>query len=633
MGMGPLTEAETFVVDVAQAIKGLTDVGEAAKTAHVHHKNFSDLLKEDFTRSFLTAHAAYDLFKEGLHEGIEMIKEGIAETLQHAQAMQSLDVVLRNVGNTSLSLRHELEEQAKAIEALTGKDDAETIRLAQLAASFGVLPEQIGRFVNASISMSSVVGSAETAMRLLAKSSGEGKEELKKYGIQANDVAHEAGDFRDVLTQVEKQMGNVNDKIPEQVKELNAAKQGWKELKEKMGDVALEIFAWANKPGWQVDNPLLRALGLGWEQQKVAKALAEEKTKELLEIIDHAAHHEEQKKRVITVDPKFIEAIAAQREKVEKEEADAAKKRNAFSEKAGKEGIAATMAFYQQQQELKKTQDAESAKLIAQDRKGDDEAQKVVDDHTLSQGESANEAKLEQERVFWAKKLAVIESNTAYQKQIEQDGVNFAKQIGQQLLSTATSLIKEQLLADTAYTRAVKANAEEQLRIGKSKAEGDAAVAAFETKSSEEATAALAEKTAAVLADIATQAGVKALMYGAEAIGFLVSEEYEKAANAGIAAGLFGAVAVAAGGSAAAINSNRGMTSSESASLASSNTKASKDSAAREAAQTAQRGGSTTQGSVYNIYHMGITGQTEVEQGRELERIRSEFDDTKTGNG
>ncbi len=102
------------------------------------------------------------------------------------------------------------------------------------------------------------------------------------------------------------------------------------------------------------------------------------------------------------------------------------------------------------------------------------------------------------------------------------------------------------------------------------------------------------------------------------------------------AAAAYGIAALAAGGTAAVISSNRGMTAQESSQLQSNADafQAKQDQQARAAAQGAQRGSDAVDGSVQvQVFHLGITGQTEAAQGAELDRIKRQYERTKTGAG
>lgn len=613
-------EKDTLKIDADQAVEALHQVEHGAKSAEHAHKSFAQIMNDDVTKSFLSAHAAYDFFKEGLHEGLEIIKESIKENLENAQAQMTLDVVLKQAGNTSRALRFELKEQADTMETLTGRADDATLKLDVLAASFGVAPDQIERFTAAAIRMGQVTGSAEGAMRAMAKGSETGKVELAKWGIVINDVDKATGDYRDTLEAIEKKFPEVSATIPEHSKTLNEMAKNYKELRIAAAGALLTVYE-----GWNKLTGVDYAMEIYRKNHEVA---IEEKKKELEEL-DKLDETHEKKKNVIKISPAFVEAQHKIDEEARKKAEEARKK--AYAEEVKEDKAHSEMRSKMYEAAVKKQDDKrkEAAEIIKKDRAADDEETERFREFELHKKEEHEAHITNIEKTNYEARERIYAEAAAQKMAIEADITDFGKQMGQQAVALAAGFLKEQLLNNTAYTRAHHDQIIQQITLGKSKLEADKAVADFENKSAQEAEAAMAEKTAAVLADIAVQAGTKALMYGAEAVGFLVSEEYEKAGNAGIAAGLFAAIALASGGTAAAISSNRGMTSQESSQLAASG-KAAKDRTTREAQQTAVAGGSGV-GTVVNVFHMGITGQTEVEQGRELERIRTEYEDTKTG--
>lgn len=143
--------------------------------------------------------------------------------------------------------------------------------------------------------------------------------------------------------------------------------------------------------------------------------------------------------------------------------------------------------------------------------------------------------------------------------------------------------------------------------------------------------AAYLKMTADALASIAQQAAVKAVMEGVEAIAALAIGNVPGAALHGAAAAGYAGVAVLAGGTAAVMSSARGMTTDERKQLESARN-ADKERAAKEKQQAAERKGEVVAGTVVNVYNLGITGATEVEQAKELERIRMKYNDLRTGS-
>lgn len=596
---------DVYQLDTSQAQKSLKDLGNETEATKKKQKGFADFMRGDLEKAFFSAQAQYDLATRAIRFLGTATIEGAANYLQSLTAVTRLDGALAHLGNTSDGLRERLKEQADAIEALTGVDDAHTTELQAMLVQFGVAPQMLERFTDAAYRLAYATGQdATTAARKLARANGEGREEFKAYGINLGDVAEGAAGFGRVLDAVEANFVSLNDQIPKQVRELNTLKKTWEDMKKSMGEVALGLLS-------KVMSSTIAKSDQD-ASDAAAWAKAQRQNREEKEAASGSEHFD-------------LETVKIDTEKWKKEVARLAE----LKAKARLDELNRLEQEQNNKRELIEKQEtavgAMQMKFIkegmAQDKLFSDEAARVAQ-------EKADRITNIERTNYEARERMYRQSQETMAK-IDQETMSFAKSTGQELLSFGIGLLKEQLLANTQYTRAYKEQIIAQMTIGMKKEDADRKRAEVESEWADEANANLAKATAGVLANIAEQAAIKAIMSAAEAVASYASNEYDAAAKYGMAAALYTGVAAAAGGGAALISSNRGMTSSEKQSLA-DNQKAFEASRRREAKQDAERG-SDTVGAQTNVYFLGITGLTEAAQGRELARVRQMYEETKTG--
>lgn len=137
------------------------------------------------------------------------------------------------------------------------------------------------------------------------------------------------------------------------------------------------------------------------------------------------------------------------------------------------------------------------------------------------------------------------------------------------------------------------------------------------------------QRLADTLANIAVEAGKNALFQSAEAVAAaagLPATAGKMAAHIAAAAA-FATIAGGAGAAAYGIAQSRGATASEREQI---EARSRNDKKQKEADDKPIEQGKGP-GTQVNVYYLGISGITEAEQGRELERIQSQYSDMKTG--
>lgn len=204
---------------------------------------------------------------------------------------------------------------------------------------------------------------------------------------------------------------------------------------------------------------------------------------------------------------------------------------------------------------------------------------------------------------------------------------------GQQMLQGFGSYLADQLTSNTKFNQQMFELQVKRETAGMSESEAAKKRADMERQMSEDRAASFLKMTEDMLAQIAVQAGIKAIWEVGEGIAAFASYRYAEGTQHMIAAGIYTGVAVAAGGTAAIIASSRPMTSDERQQL---------DSQKEQNAQTVGSGASGPSGGtaqaaapqqVVNQYIIGIAGMTEQQQGQELSRIQDQFNNQRTGGG
>jgi hypothetical protein len=169
-------------------------------------------------------------------------------------------------------------------------------------------------------------------------------------------------------------------------------------------------------------------------------------------------------------------------------------------------------------------------------------------------------------------------------------------------------------------------------------------------EAADEETAATQQMVANAIASIAQQAAVKAVFETAEglaALGLAALGFAPGAVSAGqhfAAAAAYGSIAGVGFIASSVLSNNRGFTSEERSSLENlrSKKKDGKDDTSSTGPETGSSGATSKAagtnaadvgpGATVNVYYLGITGLTVEQQGKELERIRRQYSNLKTGS-
>lgn len=643
-----MTETDVLLVETGQAVKSLDALAQETEKLKGKQKDLADFMKKDLEDAFLGAQAKYDLVKNTLSEVGQILKNSVSDYLGSIEVGMRHTLAMKNAGMESAIFKEKLEAQAQAIERLTGVQDEAVLEMQAMLMTMGVGKGDIERVTKAAYDMSVATGtSAANAARMLARASAEGKEELKKYGVTVRDTDGELEGFAATLEAVERKFGGISEQVPEQIQQINALKGAWNTFSEELGHALVSIGAgpagsaggWLTTAldSWSValknfaDAPIEVTLGKlalitgGWANADVLFMKASSAADAVARAADAAKEAENAGKVNLGTLPAFNVS------KEQKENEEAARKRTNEVVRAARFQSEMVFQLMKEMQDKQAAMDEEFRLQAAKDRAAEQAVMDEEREYEAAQGKSAHEDKLEREQEFWRRKLQIQERAQQEERERLQEAADFAKQIGSHLVQFGAGLLKEALLNDTAYTRAHKEQVLQQMTIGMKKEDADRKRAETEKMWAEENEANLKKKTADVLADIAVQAATKAVFATAEGIASAAGFNEASAAGFFAAAGMYAAIAVASGAGAYALSSGRGMTKDEKASLNNNQEAFERNRRQREAQQTAQAGGSVTQGTVVNVIHMGITGQTEVEQARELERIRNQYAASKTG--
>lgn len=171
---------------------------------------------------------------------------------------------------------------------------------------------------------------------------------------------------------------------------------------------------------------------------------------------------------------------------------------------------------------------------------------------------------------------------------------------------------------------------EEETKLKMISAEADGFRGDMSMKLAQEEAAAEDLRRAQLLASIAERAGVEALFELAKAAASFEAPPVAAAHLAAAAA--FGAVALAAGGAAAAITAGRANTTEERTRLEDLKAR-DRERSARESRQSADSDSGKTGGPSVVVYQLGISGFTELEQARQLDKVQREYAQLQTGGG
>lgn len=620
------TERDVYQLDTQDAVRSLQELGRAylALSAEAQKniektETLASVMKENLASSFMTAQAQFALLTSAYHAVVNTIAEGMHEWEENANAVARLGVVLRNTGADVEVYTRRFEAQQKQIEKSLGIDEAYVANLQTVILTMGISADQTERVTAASIQLSKLMGGdAVAAAKLLAKAEGEGKDELKRYGIQLDDVIEKGGGFNAILAEVERRTSGVTSGMTEYTQLTNRQAAAWGDVKKAAGGFFAEFYVWLNNAnGFQK---------VADSAEKIRTAMADARTLELMSILKNSGAIP---KNSVSVDVGPIEDIT----KETKEKADAAEK--ALMARLKREG-----QLYSEERSLRdenaKSEADSQRKAVEQANKWMEEGSKERDDLEKQAGETTTKTlneQAEKEEQIWkemranmarADQEALEKSDKFWQSMVDQ-----AENYMQQMAGTMIGFLGDMLQENTKFNHEMFELQVERETVGMSETEALAKRAEMENDMRDNKIASFEKELAASLISIAKDAAIKALFEGAAAVGSAAIYDYDGAAQHGIAAGLYAGVAVAAGGAGYALSSSRGMTSDEKARLDDAK-KAKTDREERDKKQAKAKADDSP--AQITVVYMGIAGTTELEQAKELERLRGEYSKLKTGS-
>jgi hypothetical protein len=236
--------------------------------------------------------------------------------------------------------------------------------------------------------------------------------------------------------------------------------------------------------------------------------------------------------------------------------------------------------------------------------------------------------------------LTTIENELVSDWKQAEEGL--AQFIGQQLMKMATT--------NQAYAEAYQQASLERRQADLQEQGIIVDTAQLKKEAADEEAAATQQMVANAIASIAQQAAVKAVFETAEglaALGLAALGFAPGAVSAGqhfAAAAAYGSIAGVGFIASSVLSNNRGFTSEERSSLENlrSKKKDGKDDTSSTGPETGSSGATSKAagtnaadvgpGATVNVYYLGITGLTVEQQGKELERIRRQYSNLKTGS-
>lgn len=610
------TERDVYELDTRSAVEGLRAMGRAylelgseVEKAKKEQESLAEVIKSDLTSAFSTAQAQWNLLKNAFSTGIDLVKEGAQAYLAEEVALTRLNFVLRQSGADAEKYTEKLHAQAEAIERTTGTSSEHILAAQTMALTMGISADQVERFTRVSFNLANLHNQdVIPVMRTLARAHAEGKDELKKFGIVMENITDDAGGFAAVMNEAEKRTAGFSEQLPQAIKDSNQLKKEWEDLWKVIGSGSI-TFATNLRNALIGNQAALDALNKG---------------KEAVANLGQAAGFPPEQS-VFPVDLGTISVRSDADKAEDKRRADLHKKYLAEREREEREfrdeGIQADMEYAAKEFDTWGKAEAEQKQYYEDLGKLSDTAV----DKKNEEAQAAADADARQEEAH----AQSLMRKKAQEEAFYESMVAQAKDYANQLLQVGFNAIEEELLANTQFNREMFDLQVERETAGMSEVDATAKRAEMEAKIRDDKIASFEKELAASLAAMAKDAAIKAIWEGASAVASAASYEYEAAAQHGIAAALFAGVAVTAGGAAYAINSSRGMTADEGSRLEDAR-KNEKERKTRDAKQSAQRGEEA--GAQVTVIYMGIAGTTELEQGRELDRIRGKWNSLKTGS-
>lgn len=643
------TERDVYEIETATAVenvdklkKSIDAAADGVKKKKAETEGLASFLEKDLKASIFSASAAYDILKSSVQSVAHFVKDSVGAFLEAEQAQMRLSVALRNINADSPRLLASLDAQSTAIERLTGLDDEYIKGLQSMLTTMGVAPQLLERFTKASINLSIATGQdATSAAKMLARANAEGKEDLNKYGIQLDDTTFKARGFAYVLDEVDRRYGNMAESQPELVKQTNALKGAWSSFSEVLGEVAIKFLAFGEKGDKVVtliDSLTDRLKNANTEGARF-KLLMSSAFPFLAPLATGGAIADLFGKASPTVDPNApvpppsymlnggieVDIGEASISDAEQKRLEAARKVSLEKARKYREEMDALMT--NGASNLAKLEEEENRKMMERVTKMGDWEEQNFQEQLKSRQQMDVDA-LEIIKSQEEERQRLMDAKLEKEKQHWQGMKDAARGYFDTFIASQLNFIQESLTYNTSFHRQMFEAELQRKTAGKSDLEVQAERAKMEREIASERASSYLKMTADALASISQQAAVKAIYEGVEAIAALATGNPAGAALHGAAAAGYAGVAVVAGGTAAAISSARGLTGDERNQLESA-TKTKADRKEREDKAKTERGQAA--GTIVNVYNLGITGQTDVEQGKELARIQKQYEATRTG--
>lgn len=622
----------------------------------------------------------------------DVLAEGVQGYLDSEKAIKKVESAIRLSGLPVEETTARWNDYANSVERLTGTSGDSILAIQQMMLQMGIAPGQIQRVTDASLRLAEATGQdATTAARQLAIAYTQGASELKKFGIDVDDTVIAAKGFAGVLNEVESRFGPVGSSTTDLERDVNALKFEWAEFTKSLGGSLVTLAQTSGAlDALKTAAEYWRGVLSGSHAQEKAD---EEAWKKLMGELQQAEHHVRRietnienltegllygltKEKQDEIDRWFVELEKAREklrgiqakagigtpeaptnatdandraaqeakarlDKIAEEKRKAWEREKAEQKRRDDEVFRLEQQKFEKQQQIQKKfldeyfneQKKQAEKQAEHEKKQAEhryEIQKVVDEIGLAGTREYLEQRMATIEDFTSREAQALKANAEKLKTHWESVQNDLKSYMHTLLNGFANALGQMLTENHRFTAQMNHLAIQRKMAGMDEAEAAETRAAMEKQMSAQRAAAFLKMTADMLTQIAVQAGVKAVWEGAEAVAAAARYDYASAAQHGTAAGLYAGVAIAAGGTAAIISNTRPFTAEEQAQLDSM-----QEGTEKEVGSAAGGRGETTEesdaGARVNVYYLGITGQTEMQQAAELERIQREYSNLKTG--
>lgn len=614
-------QAEASLRQMANELKKLGTVYESVedktKQATRAQESLSKAIREDLGQAFLTAQGQWVLIQQAIQMVVNVVKESIGAAMEAERADIRLGVALRGLGTSADAAFAGIKDLSDGLERVTGVT-AETIsEVAALFLRMGVGVHQVAALTEATLDYASATNEdvMSSTKRIIGFIRGE-QEEFGKLKLEVGEVTDAKERAHRLIEEISGTMAGTAKSS------LKGYSGEWELFKINVGKAseALADFVLSNtmsQPesilGWFVSSMTLPGqirnfnmvvdefFGSGEEQIRKGKdrlaAVAQDPSSGPRKITLPAMtvgpgadfKREQWEKNKPWYNKDNDDGHVQAYEVAKKNEEEYLRDVLEANKRAGQEKRDAEAKLAQELLDVREEEREHSRELALQAHQREKEELARHHEEVKQQFKDFGMSVAGFYADMWAHSLV---SNTKFNKEFRK-----------------LSLERRQI--ELQEQGIIKSRAEvEKEMADEEKAEGQKRLAAF-------------------LANIAKDAGMRGLFEAAQAAAALATGRMDAAAKHGIASGLFFGVAAAAGAGAAKISSGRGMTTDERQTIEDLEAR-NKERRERDADQATDVVAGP-QGPTIVVYNIGISGQTEVAQARELERIQKQFSNLKTG--